>query len=518
MEPGCIRHTDLPGTSRLFADFSYHFERVARFYRHNPHDPASFEAAAREIDYPAERRAAMVHALEAQNGPSEALRRFSQPGTVAVVSGQQVGLFGGPAYTIYKALSAVRVAGELSSRGIQAVPVFWLASEDHDFAEVSSTWIFDGDRDPVRLTVEPPEANGRPRPVGRIALQNPPLEGLRQALASFPHGDRVSALVEEAYHPGAAMTEGFRALLRGILSGTGLLFLDPLDPAVRAISAPLISEALQAAGEIKARLLERNRELASCGYHAQVHVEPKTSLFFLLEDGERSTLRWKDSEFASLRDRAADISPNALLRPVMQDYLLPTLAYVGGPAELAYFAQSQVIYDRLLGRMPVALARSGFTLLDERASKLLDRYKLSVATALVPQEALEERLAQALLPEPLERSFEETSGMIQGRLENLAGQIERFDPTLRAALEKSRAKMLYQLEKLRRKTARETLRRTARAASDARFLHNLIFPQRHLQERFYSILPFLAQHGFELVDRLRNAAGQDCPDHRVLAV
>jgi bacillithiol synthase len=518
MEPGCIRHTDLPGTSRLFADFSYRFDRVARFYRHNPHDPASFEAAAREIDYPPERRAAMVRALEAQNGPSEALRRFSRPGTVAVVSGQQVGLFGGPAYTIYKALSAVRTAGELSSRGIHAVPVFWLASEDHDFAEVSSTWIFDGHRDPVRLAVETPEANGRPRPVGRIALPNPPVEQLRQALASFPHGDRVSALVEEAYRPGATMTGAFRALLRGIFSGTGLLFLDPLDSAVHAISAPLISEALEAAGEIKARLFERNRELVSCGYHAQVHVEPKTSLFFLLEGGERSTLRWKDSEFAALRDRAADISPSALLRPVVQDYLLPTVAYVGGPAELAYFAQSQVIYDRLLGRMPVVLARSGFTLLDERASKLLHRYKLPFAAALVPRESLDERLAQALVPEPLERSFEETSGAIRGRLENLAGQIERFDPTLRASLEKSRAKMLYQLEKLRLKTARETFRRTARAASDARFLHNLIFPQRHLQERFYSILPFLAQHGLGLVDRLGNAAGQDCPDHRVLVV
>jgi bacillithiol synthase len=398
------------------------------------------------------------------------------------------------------------------------VPVFWLASEDHDFAEVSSTWIFDGNRDPVRLAVEAPEANGRPRPVGRFALPNPPVEQLRQALASFPHGDRVSALVEEAYRPGATMTEGFRALLRGIFSGTGLLLLDPLDPAVHAISAPLISEALNAAAEIKARLFERNRELVSCGYHAQVHVEPKTSLFFLLEDGERSTLRLKDSEFASLRDRAADISPSALLRPVVQDYLLPTVAYIGGPAELAYFAQSQVIYDRLLGRMPVALARSGFTLLDERASKLMDRYKLPFAGALVPRESLEERLAQALVPEPLERSFEETSREIQGRLEDLAGQVERFDPTLRASLEKSRAKMLYQLEKLRRKTARETFRRNARAASDARFLHNLIFPQRHLQERFYSILPFLAQHGLDLVDRLGNAAGQDCPDHRVLAV
>src|SRR6185437_16026278 len=136
MQPACIRHTDLPGTSQLFADFSYHFDRVASFYQHDPHDPQSFEHAAAQIQYPDDRRAAMVQTLRAQNGDSESLRRLAQPGTVAVVTGQQLGLFSGPAYTIYKALTAVKLARELTAQGIAAVPVFWLATEDHDFAEV----------------------------------------------------------------------------------------------------------------------------------------------------------------------------------------------------------------------------------------------------------------------------------------------------------------------------------------------------------------------------------------------
>src|SRR5579871_4460391 len=134
MQPACIRHTDLPGTSRLFADFTYHFDRVSRFYRHNPHDPASIPAAAAEMKYPDDRRAAMVRALAAQNGPSESLDRLAQPGTIAIVTGQQVGLFSGPAYTIYKAITAARLARDLTGRGIPAVPIFWLATEDHDFA------------------------------------------------------------------------------------------------------------------------------------------------------------------------------------------------------------------------------------------------------------------------------------------------------------------------------------------------------------------------------------------------
>ena len=144
MQPACIRHTDLPGTSQLFADFAYHFDRVAHFYQHDPHDPESFERAAAQIQYPDDRRAAIVAALRAQNGDSENLRRLAQPGTVAVVTGQQVGLFSGPAYTIYKAMAAAQVAMQLTARGIPAVPVFWLATEDHDFAEVNHAWVFGG--------------------------------------------------------------------------------------------------------------------------------------------------------------------------------------------------------------------------------------------------------------------------------------------------------------------------------------------------------------------------------------
>jgi bacillithiol biosynthesis cysteine-adding enzyme BshC len=518
LEAACIRHTDLPGTSRLFADFSYHFDRVARFYGHDPHNPASFSAVAREIDCPETRRAALVAALEAQNGPSDSLSRLAQPGTVAIVTGQQVGLFGGPAYTIYKALTAVRLAADLTARGIPAVPIFWLASEDHDFPEVSNIYSFDTAQQPVRLHIDAPAGTSGTRPVGTLRIEHPPIDALRRSIAGFPHGEEIAALVEAAYPPGVTMTQGFRALLGTILPRTDLLTLDPLDPSIRAIAAPLVAEALSAAPELKARLLERNRELSAAGYHAQVHLEPKTSLFFLLKDGERTPLRRKDSEFASLRDQAAEVSPNALLRPVMQDYLLPTAAYIGGPAELAYFAQSSVIYDRLLGRMPVVLARSAFTILDTRASKLLARYKLTVPETLVHEEALKERLAAALVPENIERSFVDAAGELEHRLSRLGEELERFDHTLAASLSKSRAKMIYQLEKARRKTAREILRRDARAGSDAQHLNGLLFPHRHLQERFYSILPFLAKHGPDLVNQLRDSVMLGCPDHRVLTV
>ncbi len=517
MEPACIRHNDLPGTSRLFADFIYHFGRVAPFYRHNPHDPASFQAAAAEINYPGDRRAAMVRALRGQNGDSESLRRLAEPGTVAIVTGQQVGLFSGPAYTIYKAITAARLARDLTRSGTPAVPVFWLATEDHDFAEVNHAWVFDSAHEPVKFEAAA-ESNGRQRPVGGIVLAQPPVEQLAALLASFPHGEEVSSLVREAYRPGVTMGASFHALLKGLLGKLDLLFLDPLDPAVRAISAPIVAEALTAAPELKAHLLDRNRELEKAGYHAQVHLEEKTSLFFLLQNGERVPLRRSNSDFSDLRDQAAEVSPNALLRPVVQDYLLPTLAYIGGPAELAYFAQASVIYDRLLGRMPVVTSRTGFTLLEPRTEKLLKRYKLSVAETFVDPEHLRERIARQLVPDSVEKGFADAAAGIRHHIESLDRELNLFDPTLAASLGAAKGKMLYQLEKTRRKIERETMRRDERAATEARYLSNFLFPHRHLQERFYSILPFLAKHGLDLIDRLYDAAQLDCPDHHILTI
>ncbi len=522
MEPACIRHTDLPGTTRLFADFSYHFDRVARFYRHDPHNPESLCAAASEVDYPDERRAAMVEALSSQNaanGAQESLSRLAEAGTVAIVTGQQVGLFSGPAYTIYKAITAARVARELTDRGIPAVPVFWLATEDHDFEEVNHVWTFDGAHQPLKLSVDKPaELNGRQRPVGGIAIERPPVDQLAESLEAFPHGAEVAAMVRDAYPPGATMGHGFRALLKHLLAKLNLLFLDPLDPAVRKICEPIIRRALEAAPELKARLVERNRELEAAGYHAQVHVDEKTSLFFLLENGGRMPLRRKDFEFSDLRDRAAEISPNALLRPVVQDYLLPTAAYIGGPAELAYLAQSQVIYDRLLGHMPVAMARSSFTLLEPRAAKLLTRYGMNVAQAFIDEESLQAHIARVLAPDSVKSAFADAAAKLESGVAHLRTELERFDPTLASSLDKSRAKILYQIERTRRKIEREMLHRNQRASGDAHYLTSLLFPERHLQERFYTILPFLARHGVDLIDRLYDSAQVDCPDHRVLEI
>jgi bacillithiol biosynthesis cysteine-adding enzyme BshC len=525
MESACVRHTEIPGTSKLFADYQYHFDRVQRFYDHWYGDPQSFERAASALDYPEERRAALVEALREQNAGNPLLDLLAKPGTVAIVTGQQVGLFSGPSYTIYKALTAARLAKELTSQGIPAVPIFWLATEDHDFAEVNHCFVFNSGYDPVRLQVD--GANEGQRPVGGIAIEHAPVEALREALRGFPFGEETATLVAEAYAPGATMGEAFERLLRSLLDKWGVLFVDPMKPAVRRIAAPLLCEALKSANDLKQDLLKRNQELVDAGYHAQVHIEAQTSLFFLLDNGRRVSLRRQNGGYASkdriytideLVDRAEQLSPNALLRPVVQDYLLPTIAYVGGPAELAYMAQSQVLYHRLLGRMPVMLARNGFTILEHRAAKLLERYGLRVAALFQPESVLREQIARKLIPGELVQEFEEVRQHLAQSLDKLQTHVTQFDPTLAAALERSRAKILFQLAKMEGKAEREALRRDERASADARYLVHLIYPEKHLQERFYSILPFVAKHGPELLDTIYEQVSLDCPDHKLLIV
>ena len=490
MNAACVRHTELPGTSKLFADFLYHYDRVAAFYPSSPAGP---------VDFPADRRAAIVEALSEINPGSKLLDQLAQPGTVAVVTGQQVGLYGGPCYTIFKALTAVHMARQLTAGGLPAVPVFWLATEDHDFEEIDHSWVFDEARLPVKV-----RAKGDHRaqqPVGPVRITELP--------------DFSDDLAAKHYRVGATFGDAFRGLVREVLGEFEVLFLDPLCPDIWKIAAPFLREAAAQSPKLRQQVIERSAELVDAGYHAQVLFEGKdASLFFVLENGRRRLL--KPQDLATYSGPAENLSPNALLRPVMQDYLLPTTAMIGGPAEIAYLAQSGPLYDELLGRQPQPVPRAGFTLLDSRAVKLMDRYKLRLPDLTHPEAEVRERIAARLVPASLEETFERAGKDLAWTLESVSAQLAQFDRTLADSFTVSRRKIAYQLSKARAKTAREMLRRSEKESADANYLIQYIYPHRHLQERVYSILPFLDQHGPDLTGRIYENIHLNCPDHHVL--
>lgn len=323
------------------------------------------------------------------------------------------------------------------------------------------------------------------------------------------------------------MGTAFAQFIRELFAPYGLLIVDPMTQQFRELAAPMLAEAVSRMPELISDLKDRGRELVDRGYHAQVLVDDETSLVFLLENGKRISLRRSNGDYLgqtrrlSASELAADgarLSPNALLRPVVQDFMLPTAAYVGGPSELAYLAQSRVLYERLLGRQPVAFPRAGFTLIDERFHKKMERYGLAPVDLLTGDQALIDYIANRLIPSELRKRLDETRAAVSSALDGLSGDLHHFDITLAAALETSRKKIEYQIGKIVRKTASGMMHKDEQARRDALALHGLVFPEKHLQERLYSIVPLIAKFGPGLIGEIYDAIRIECPDHQFAVV
>ena len=529
----CLKQTQMPGSTALFTDYLYQFDRVTPFYQHPPSAEAILQAA-KQATLPDEHRHDLVAALREQNreaGKATAanLNLLDGPDTVVIATGQQVGIYTGPVFTLYKALTALRHAQWLREKGQPAVAVFWLATEDHDLEEVDHTWVQDAKDRPTRLTAK--ARHTKNQPVGEVTLEQTALDELRGHLDGLPFGEEAIALAERAFSPKVSMRDAFRRLLDSLVPDDGLIFLDPMDPAIRELAAPLFDKALARAQELNEALIERGKVLEETGYHAQVHVTPETSLLFRIEDGRRIALKrtpdgyegrgrtYSDDDMRrTLAAEPQRFSPNALLRPVTQDFLLPTAAYVAGPAEIAYLAQAEVIYSKLLGRMPVVLPRVSLTVVDGRAERLLERYQLAPTDCFQAEEDLRAKIAQRLVPASLDQRLAESQNQIEKAISDAQEELAAFDPTLGQALDNAAKKILYQFGKVRSKAEREGFRRDARAQGDATYLAHLVWPERRPQERLYSVLSFYARYGPSFVDSVRATVQPDCHDHQFLTL
>ena len=512
MDCRSLAFRQLPHQPKLFLEFVDHFEKVKAFYAHPP-TLQSVARVARKIDYPGERRAEVTAILGRQNAALGAgaetnsnLQRLAS-GALAVVSGQQVGLFGGPAYAIYKALTAIQIAEELTNSGTDAVPVFWMATEDHDLEEVRHTsWFAAGKL--MRFEMPVPETVGKP--VGWIPLGG---EGERQAreaaeLLERDGGELLAQYLVQSYKAEETYGSAFGKLFARLFAQQGLILMDPLDVGLHKTAAPLYQHALADRDALNEELLQRGKELDRAGFDAQVKVTSKSTLLFYMGDRARQPITagngkflaaersWGREELVRLTHQEPEtFSPNALLRPVVQDYLLPSVAFIGGPAELSYIAQSQVVYEHLLGLMPVMLPRAGFTLLDAKANKLLDKYGLTVEAVWEGSQELRREMEGASIPKSLSRDFDRDQKEIAKMLERLGKQIEKLDPTLAGTVERSKKGIEFHLEQLRQKAGRAQDQRLGIIASHEQHLESLLNPHKGLQERELCLLPFLARWG-----------------------
>jgi len=539
MDPHAISQSQVPHTTKLFQDYLYDYPRVSEFYPFPPFAPESFVKSAQSLQYPGALRTAVAEVLREHNerfaaGPRTManLERFSRPGCHAVVTGQQVGLFTGPVFTIYKALTAIKLARSLSSQGIEAVPIFWLATEDHDLAEVNHCFVQDREGKPVRLQYSEP-AQVHHAPVGAVWFNGairPLAESLRTLLPDSPDANELAAMVEQSYRPDAHFGGAFGRLLTRLFAQHGVILVESIDASLHRLNSKVFRAAVECTQEISSELRERNHRLVEAGYHAQVRVAENSTVLFIYEDGQRTALHSENGKFTSspgksyepnelvamLEDDPSLFSPNALLRPVMQDALLPTVAYVGGPSEIAYLAQSAPLYQRILGRMPVLFPRASFTVLDSASNRLLDKYGLSLTDVFAGRQLLREKMATRYLPEGLAGLFERAAVSLNADLEAIKRGLEKIDRTLVDAASNSVQKMQYQLANLERKAAAAVQHRSDQIEKDAARLENSLFPEKTLQERLYSGISLLARFGMPLLDRLYEQISLDSGDHQVI--
>ena len=511
----------LPHQPQLLIDYLRAYERVSSFYQHKP-ELESVLRVARTLDFPADRRSEVTGILRQQNGllGSDAVTRANLDrlanGAMAIVSGQQVGLFGGPAYAFYKAIAAVRIAKDLTEAGIDSVPVFWMATEDHDLDEVRHVTFF---KDGKLIKFELPGGVGKNAPVGRIPL-GPEIEALQTDAAKIlagAGGEEMAQILGECYRAGESYGSAFGKMFARLLGGSGLILLDPLDVRLHRLAQPVLEKAVRQRDTIEQQLIERGAALEKAGYPAQVKVTSRsTTLFYISCDGrqaiscenesfESGSRSWSQAELlGAIRSEPENFSPNALLRSVMQDFLLPTVAYIGGPAEISYFAQSEVLYRNLLGRMPVMLPRAGFTLVDTKAQRLLKQYGLEVEDVWSGPQELRKRLSQASVPENISTLLNENGVEINQRLQQWADAVAVLDPSLKDAVGTAQQKIAYQTEKLQQKIGRALDNKLHVLGAHEGFLSNLLYPEKALQSRELCFLPFAARWGaagFEEIER-----------------
>jgi bacillithiol biosynthesis cysteine-adding enzyme BshC len=541
----CVPFRQIPHSTPLFLDYLSHSPSVQKFYPRSPNSAQWLKEEAGRVQYDPQRRAKASEILARQNavwGASERtlanverLRR----GALAAVTGQQVGLFGGPLFSIFKALSAVKLAAEATEAGVDCVPIFWLATEDHDLAEVNHATLLSaagpsaGAGRPERLTAE--SRGVTDAPVGTVVFGRE-IEAVVERAASLLGDSEAATWLRESYRPGETLGSGFARLFARLFAEWGVILLDPADAEFHRLAKPLLRAAIERAPELDEALLARGKALEAAGYHQQVKVTAATTLLFEVREGARIAVRRKangtgEAGFQAGHERMTErqllervdqapenFNPNVLFRPVVQDYLLPTLAYTGGAAEIAYFAQVGVVYEKLLGRVTPALPRFSATLVEPKAERILTRYGLTLPDLFHGPEKVREKMAARSLPPELQNVFSEAHASVEKAMTRVRDSVGRLDSTLVAAADHARMRMWYQINRLHGRAGRAELLRNEVIARHADAVCDALFPHKALQEREIAGVSFLARYGTSLLANLYDAMHTDCHDHQVIAL
>jgi bacillithiol biosynthesis cysteine-adding enzyme BshC len=456
---------------------------------------------------------------------------------VAVVTGQQAGLFGGPLYTLYKALSAVRLAEELTATGVTAVPVFWMATEDHDFEEVSTSYFLDASDTVYRSHYEP-DSYILNTPVGKVEIDHSISEVIDRLLGALPltgFTARVRNLIESFWQSGHTFGGAFGQTVSEMLSEYGLIMVDPMNPVLKGLASPLYVNAIDRSEEIISCIRHRDEQLKNDGFHSQVLVdEAYFPLFWHDEAGARIALKRtdegsyrakgqkdelsRDQLLSQAQEAPERFSPGVMLRPAVQDHLLPTVAYFGGGAEISYFAQNSVVYEVLDRPVTPIFHRQSFTIVEPKARKTMDKLSLGYGDLFKRREAVTTEWALANMDTSTVDVFSTAEQTLDTELRRMGEHLSKIDSTLLDNLEKRRRKMLYHVGAIKNKALTALSRKNGDAERRITDLFNVVMPNGSLQERTINAFSFINKYGPNFVKWVYDAVDLSDKRHRFLEI
>ena len=541
-----IDYRDLPGTiggfPGIFCDYVKDFERVGQFYGGDFHSLDNIFAKVPEVRERYHNRARIVEILSDQNrrfgsGPRsmENIRKLGEDTTFAVVTGQQVGILGGPLYTIYKTITALKLAEELNSRfaGFSFIPVFWLEGEDHDFDEVNSITVLNQENAPVRteylIRGKPQEKNVGA--VGEIIfddLLTKFLQSAEESLSSSEFRKSVFDLIREYYVPGVSFNDAFARLMNRLFEDSGLVFVSAHDNRLKQLLTPVFQKEIQDYKTISQIMIERSAEL-EVSYHAQIkanalnlfffhkggryHIEPREDGFGL--KGVRQV--FSNDELLRITSESPElISPNVALRPLCQDTILPTVAYVGGPSEIAYFAQLQPLYKYFGVTMPIIYPRASATIIEAKVSRILEKYELNLTDVFEGYEHVSKHVIATISEVNIEELFSEASARIRDLMGEMKFGLNYIDPTLQGPLDSTSEKMESLITVLKAKVTAAQQTKHETALRQLQKLNSIIYPNNNFQERELPILYFMNKYGTGFVKWLMGEVKPDAFQHQLL--
>jgi len=538
-----INFKEIPGNTKLFLDYLYDFEKLKGFYKYNFRDKEQFIAKFKQLsESPKEFRNELSTIINNQyksfDPSSKTLKNISllkNKETVAVVTGQQLGILGGPLYTFYKIITAIKLCSHLSERydNYHFVPVFWLEGDDHDFEEVRSINVLNDNNELIKISYndQPTEEEQNRGSIGHLKLK----ESIGQFLKDYENQLRNTEFknpilenLKSFYTEGKTFKEPFKELLFWLFDQYGLVIFDPQDVKVKELLKPVFKKEINDFRNHTEKLVNISASLEEL-YHAQVKIRP-INLFYNYDEGRyviepienEFRLKGKRKKFTLeelinlIEIEPEKFSPNVLLRPICQDFLFPTGFYISGPSEVAYFAQILPLYEFYDIDPAIIYPRSSVTILEKTLKSVLEKYGLSVKDIFTEPNKLKNQIINNVSDKNLEEIFKETKNQIDLAFDNLKEKLFELDKTMGDVTSKYRLKVLGYIDELKGKAAEAqkkryeiTLRQIDKASAN-------LFPEMNLQERELSFFHYANKYGVDVLKKIFEELAINKFEHQVI--